>query len=153
VFGFPDRNITVRRHLSTWLLAFFIISYGPLNGLALCFGADGHVEVETAHNGQCGPLSQESPQHSGPTLLSGSSVGSSDNHCGPCIDIPISITSADEELNPAFGTFHQLKAPLDAKVSFDRELFDLGSAGNADTSYRHVINSTLLSIRTIVLII
>jgi hypothetical protein len=58
----------------------------------LCFGADGHVKLESAFHERCvGPVhcggSQTSP-------VSGESDHEEGEHCGPCADIPIPICMA-----------------------------------------------------------
>jgi len=54
----------------------------------LCFGADGHVELESAFHKCC-----EDPDHSSTTdqnQLSYKAGHATCKHCGPCVDMPIS---------------------------------------------------------------
>jgi hypothetical protein len=69
------------------LLAYFLMSSGPLAGLVLCFGTDSHLKVETAH---ARGLDNQPASHQ-----------------GPCLDIPLtglwsashhSALSADSKL-------------------------------------------------------
>jgi hypothetical protein len=58
----------------------------------LCFGADGHVKLESAFHERCiDPVhchgSQTSP-------VSGERDHEEGEHCGPCVDIPIPICTA-----------------------------------------------------------
>jgi len=57
------------------------------HGVVLCFGADGHVEIEPAHVG-----SRYDPCVSAETPDSASGEGCArqdEHHCGMCVDIPL----------------------------------------------------------------
>ena len=71
----------------------------------LCFGEDGHIEIESAFHKRC-----DDPVHSQPTdqkQLSYQVDHVEDRHCEPCVDIPIfislaKISRASKQLNSAF---------------------------------------------------
>ena len=70
---------------------FSIILMGGIEGLVLCFGADGHIHIETTFNGyDCGHY----PTHSSTKSTSYCSLKNTHHaksHCNSCIDIPLSI--------------------------------------------------------------
>jgi len=75
------------------------------HGTVLCFGADGHIELESAFHERCNdPIhSQLVDQHQ----LSYEAGHKKEKHCEPCLDIPISIGIAKishipKYLNPTF---------------------------------------------------
>ena len=57
-------------------------------GLLLCYGADGHVELEVAQGGSCGPLSLVSESE-----FPGLKIGPNQDHCGSCNDVPYVVSS------------------------------------------------------------
>jgi len=75
------------------------------HGKVLCFGVDGHIELESAFHDHC-----SEPDHSPvPDQIVFSSIANSEicEHCGPCIDVPISkylvkISNTPQKLNPIF---------------------------------------------------
>ena len=64
---------------------------GGIKGLVLCFGADGHIHIETTLNGyDCGHY----PTHSSTKSTFYCSLKNAHHvksHCNSCIDIPLSI--------------------------------------------------------------
>jgi len=71
----------------------------------LCFGADGHIELESAFHDRC-----DDPDHSSApdqNVLSSKAAHEICRHCGPCIDIPVSndlvqISNTLQKLNSKF---------------------------------------------------
>ncbi len=71
----------------------------------LCFGADGHIELESAFHERC-----DDPKHntaSDLNVLSSQTKQEICKHCGTCVDIPISndlvqISKTPQKLNPKF---------------------------------------------------
>ena len=71
------------------VLICLLLGGNSAHGVVLCFGADGHMEVESVFHERC-----DDPAHSQPTeqeQLSYQSDHVKDRHCEPCVDIPISI--------------------------------------------------------------
>jgi hypothetical protein len=64
------------------------VAFSGAHGLVLCFGADGHVAFEIAHEGHCEDAHQEHghDEQAGPRLL----TGSDPECCPPCTDVPLS---------------------------------------------------------------
>jgi hypothetical protein len=88
------------------VLVCLLIIGNSAHGTVLCFGADGHIELESAFHERC-----EAPVHyetSGQNkLLYEAHHHAEGKHCEPCIDIPISIgltkvTDIPKQSNPAF---------------------------------------------------
>ncbi len=82
-----------------------LIAGNLTHGTVLCFGADGHIELEFAFHKQC-----EDPVHSytsDPNKLHYEAHHVEGKHCVPCVDVPISIGLAKishtpKQLNPTF---------------------------------------------------
>jgi hypothetical protein len=71
------------------VLVCLLIAGNSAHGVVLCFGADGHIEIESAFHKRCGDHS-----HSQPTDQKQFSCQSNhlkDKHCEPCVDVPLSI--------------------------------------------------------------
>ena len=87
------------------VLICLLIAGNSTHGVVLCFGVDGHIEIESAFHERC-----DDPAHSQPTdqkQLSYQSDHIKDKHCEPCVDIPISIglakiSHAPKQLNSTF---------------------------------------------------
>ncbi len=82
-----------------------LIAGNLARGIVLCFGSDGHTELESAFHKQCeGPVhsytSDQNKLHYEAHHIEG-------KHCDPCVDVPISIGLAKishtpKQLNPTF---------------------------------------------------
>ncbi|MCP4262104.1 MAG: hypothetical protein GY774_32080 [Planctomycetes bacterium] len=75
------------------------------HGKVLCFGVDGHIELESAFHDDCSEPGHSSV--SGQVVLSSKADSEICEHCGPCIDVPISkdlvkISNTPQKLNPIF---------------------------------------------------
>ncbi|MBC8469197.1 MAG: hypothetical protein H8D56_06970 [Planctomycetes bacterium] len=71
----------------------------------LCFGADGHIEFESAFHERCDNPTQSSA--SDKSVFSSQAGHEICNHCGPCIDVPISsglakVSRTPQQLNQKF---------------------------------------------------
>jgi hypothetical protein len=61
-----------------------------VQGPVLCFGSDGHIELESAFHKRC-----DDPVHSyasDQNRLSYEAGHEKNKHCEPCVDVPISIS-------------------------------------------------------------
>jgi len=71
----------------------------------LCFGADGHIELESTFHEHCdGPVRSSASIQDVFSSQAGHEIC---NHCGPCIDVPISngpakISRTPQQLNQKF---------------------------------------------------
>ena len=87
------------------VLICLLIVGNSAHGTVLCFGSDGHIEIESAFHERC-----DDTAHSQPTdqkQLSYQVDHVEDRHCEPCVDIPISIglakiTRVSKQLNSTF---------------------------------------------------
>ena len=116
-------------------------------GTVLCFGADGHIEFESAFHKRCNdPVHSQSSDQS---HLSCEADHERGKHCGPCVDIPIpiglaEISHATEQSNPVF------QVPVtDVVVAADKFNF---SAYNSASS-KFVATSYFTPLRTVILLV
>jgi hypothetical protein len=87
-YSFFKNNRTVSSTI--WLLIFLFIAQSPSLGIIFCIKPGGLIEIETAchcHHDQ----SNGDRSHTDFYLLSEST--STNDHCGPCIDIPVSFST------------------------------------------------------------
>ena len=117
------------------------------HGVVLCFGVDGHIEIESAFHERC-----DDPAHSQPTdqrQLSYPSDHVKDKHCEPCVDVPISIglaeiTRVSKQLNSTFPAPATNVIVLANK--FNPSAYSAASNTFAATSY-------FIPLRTVILLV
>ncbi|MHC4456936.1 MAG: hypothetical protein ACYS0I_07555 [Planctomycetota bacterium] len=88
------------------VLICLLICGNSAQGSVLCFGADGHTEIELAFQQRCNEprvYSQPANQNE----LCHQVDHEQDKHCEPCVDVPLSfglakIAFAPKQLNPTF---------------------------------------------------
>ncbi len=98
----------VRKELIAVLVCLSLIG-NSVYGTVLCFGADGHVEFESAFHAQCKDhVHSQSTDHGRHSSEAGHEH---DKHChsGQCVDVPIAmdlakVSQTTEQLNSAFAT-------------------------------------------------
>ncbi len=113
----------------------------------LCYGADGHIELESALHERC-----EDPDHSSVsdrTTLSSQAGHENCKHCGPCINVPISndlvqISNTDQKLNQKFLV--QTTYMFIDTDKLNSSVYNLVSNSFTDTSY-------FTPLRTVVLLV
>jgi hypothetical protein len=71
----------VRTLLVAWLCLVSMVDLQSLPGFVLCFGEDGHVELEISVNDRCGPETADAGM--------AAFVSQDADHCGDCSDIPL----------------------------------------------------------------
>ncbi|NIP25794.1 MAG: hypothetical protein GWN67_12320 [Phycisphaerae bacterium] len=114
-------------------------------GTVLCFGADGHVELEPAFHNHCDHLVHL--HASGQNQHSHEPGHEKSEHCAPCVDIPISAG-----LTKISHTFKLTKttSPAPAANVFNDtdkincSAFDLISNTSVDTSYFTPLRTVIL---------
>jgi len=125
-----------------------LLMFGNLaHGAVLCFGSDGHIEIESAFHERC-----DDSAHSQPTdqkQLSYQSDRVKDKHCEPCVDIPVSIgfakiTRVAKQLNSTFP------APA-ANVSVLANKFNLSAYNSALSAFD--ATSYFTPLRAVILLI
>ncbi len=124
-----------------------LIAGNLTHGTVLCFGADGHIELESAFHERC-----DHPVHSyasDQNQLSSEAEHEICKHCGPCVDMPISndlvkISNTPQKLITKFlvPTTYML-IDTDKLNSF---VYNLASNTFTDTSY-------FTPLRTVVLLV
>jgi hypothetical protein len=62
---------------------------GVDGGIVLCFGGDGHVAIEAVGPKGCAEV-DETPDH----VTSAIAIPVSSSHCGPCVDVVLTTSSA-----------------------------------------------------------
>ena len=77
-----------------WILIYVFTIPTQLSSYVLCIGADGHVKIEEAINGQCTDTPASPCKQS---TLCFAEAPASEGHCGSCLDIPIFMSVGDEE--------------------------------------------------------
>lgn len=76
-------------------VVFLLVGAGQSGAIVLCRGVDGHVEVEVAAEGVC---KSDADRASDRIPADGGSYAPEhgDEHCGPCVDLPLSIGVGQE---------------------------------------------------------
>ena len=116
-----------------------------VHGTVLCFGADGHTELESAFHERC-----DHPVHSyasDQNQLSCESEHERGKHCEPCVDVPISIGLAkishtSTKLNSTFPVPVTNMIVLTDK--FDFPAYNSASNTFAATSYFAPLRTVIL---------
>ena len=111
----------------------------------LCFGADGHVELENAFHKRC-----DDPDHSSApvqNVFSSKAGHELCNHCGPCIDVPIpndlvQISNTTQKLNQKFLV--QTTYMLIDTDKLNSSVYNLASNTFTDTSYFTPLRTVIL---------
>ena len=129
------------------VLICLLIVGNSAHGVVLCFGVDGHIEIESAFHERC-----DDPAHSQPTdqkQLSYRSGHVKDKHCEPCVDIPISISLAKITRVPkqSNSTF---PAPATNVIVLANK-FNLSAYNSASTAFDAA--SYFTPLRTVILLI
>jgi len=86
------------------VLVCFLIVGSSAQGV-LCFGADGHIEIESIFHGRCDDHAHS--QSANQKQLSCQSGHGKEGHCEPCVDVPVTIGitkigRASKRLNSSF---------------------------------------------------
>lgn len=88
-----NHGLSVRRVSGLTLVLILILQlYVP--GAALCLEADGNAAIEYYSGGNCADAIAETVS----TALSYSGEDGGDDHCGPCIDIPVAERASDNNI-------------------------------------------------------
>lgn len=144
IVGMVQKSIS-KQHIA--LMLCLIVAVNSVQGTVLCFGADGHIEYESAFHGKCA-----CHDHSG-FARGTDSTGTDydeDKNCdhGPCVDVPVDFDLA--QLSPTTEQQDQQFAAADVDIMPAVQTpnfleYDLASAERSTTSY-------FTPLRTIVLL-
>ena len=129
------------------VLICLLIAGNLTHGTVLCFGADGHIELESAFHERC-----DHPVHSYPSdqnQLSSEAEHEIGKHCGSCVDVAISIglakiSRASTQLNPTFP------APV-ANMIVLTDKFDFSAYNSATNTF--AAPSYFTPLRTVILLV
>jgi hypothetical protein len=120
---------------------------GKQNWKVLCFGADGHVEFESAFHERC-----DDPDHSSaPVQDVFSSKASHEicNHCGPCIDMPITNDMIQISNTPQ-KIITKLSVPTTYMLidtdKLNSSVYNLASNSFTETSYFSPLRTVVLQV-------
>lgn len=86
------------------LLVFLLTGQASVQGYVLCVAADGCAALEYSDNNSCDPQNlQETDSHA---ETHGLNTSASDDHCGPCFDIPAinEISSSRTQIKKDFSS-------------------------------------------------
>ena len=129
------------------VLICLLIAGNSIHGVVLCFGSDGHIEIESAFHERC-----DDHAHSQPTdtkQLSYRSDHVKDRHCEPCVDVPIfiglaKITHVSKQLNSTFPAPATNVIVLADKFNFSA--YNLASSAFDAASYFTPLRTVILLI-------
>jgi hypothetical protein len=126
-------------------LIYLVVIGNLTQGTVLCFGADGHVELEPAFHEHCDhPVHSHASDQKQHSHEAGHEKG---KHCEPCVDIPISfglakISPVTKQLNPTF--FVPATNVIVLTDNLDFSAYNLISNTFVDTSYFTPLRTVIL---------
>jgi hypothetical protein len=129
------------------VLICLLIAGNLAHGTVLCFGADGHTELESAFHERCDdPVHSYAPDQNQLLYEAEHEKG---KHCEPCVDIPISIGLAkishtSTKLNPTFP------APVTNMIVLT-DKFDFSAYNSATNTF--AATSYFTPLRTVILLV
>jgi len=87
------------------VLVCLLIAGSSVQGMVLCFGADGHIEIESAFHGRCDDHTHL--QSANQKQLSCQPDHGKKGHCELCVDVPVTIgmtkiSRVAKQLNSSF---------------------------------------------------
>jgi len=129
------------------VLICLLIAGNSAHGAVLCFGADGHIEVESVFHQRC-----DDAVHSQPTeeqQLSYRPDHVKDKHCEPCVDVPISIGLA--EISHVSKQLNSALTATTINVIVLAEKFNLSAYNLASNTFDAA--SYFTPLRTVILLI
>jgi hypothetical protein len=131
-------------------VTYLFATVGAAGAKVLCFGADGHVAIELAQDAACMSFQPSNPQTSG-TDSAEHSDAPSDDHCGSCVDIPLTMDEIAKQpvpLKASALTNRRLASECHLNVFGSRTVCAAGPATETVPS----TNATLASLRTVCLL-
>ena len=117
------------------------------HGTVLCFGADGHIEFESAFHTHCDDHGHDQSSDHG--LQSFETAHEGGGRCGPCVDVPVAVDFV--KISRDSNTFGCIYAAIEASIA--SECFNPGMAGFK--LYPNIIlpTASCASLRTVILLI
>ena len=115
-------------------------SAGGEEGIVMCFGSDGHVAIEVAGSSGCA-ADDEAADHAASAVA----IPVSSSHCGPCVDVVLTSSSA------IGGDKAAKRAPAAPVANFTVELRPPVPPQRASIAYRHTTRFNSEKPHTVVL--
>ena len=113
----------------------------------LCFGADGHIELEFAFHERCGhPVHSYASDQNQLSFEAEHEIG---EHCEPCVDVPISIGLAKIS-HPSTKLNSTFPAPV-TNVIVLTDKFDFSAYNSASNTF--TATSYFTPLRTVILLV
>jgi disulfide oxidoreductase YuzD len=142
-------KLSKKQKFEKYVIIFFcLLIVGNLaNWKVLCFGADGHIELESAFHERC-----DDPKHNTASdlkILSSQTNQEICKHCGTCVDIPISnelvqIYKSAQKSNPKFPV--QTAYMFIEPEKLNSYVYNLDSKTVGDTPYFTPLHTVILLI-------
>jgi hypothetical protein len=82
----------------SFAIALILLLQISLPGVALCIGFDGHTALESYSEGLCNEFNSKFASQNNSDLFLETLNSSNNQHCGSCIDIPISDINSENKL-------------------------------------------------------
>ena len=145
-------NITVSCVL---MLVYLLVGMGGLAESVMCIGEDGHVGTKTADGESCDEFLIDTflPNSPWSQTSTEDSFSGEESHCGPCVDIPVPSNSALHKSVSSKRTSKHMQKGNCATLVHTPRVFCQSIAGGSFLARPLETNSTLHSIRTVVLLI
>jgi len=126
------------------LLCLFLIG-NFAHGTVLCFGADGHIEFESAFHKHCDDHDHEqSPDHGHQPFETDHEEGGC---CGPCVDVPVTVDIV--KTSRASNSFEC--APAEAVAA--SEYLSPGEPGLQPSPHTFFLTEFCVPLRSVILLI
>jgi len=88
------------RLITLFSIIFFATSLGSIQGLVLCYGADGHIHTEITFNGvDCGHFPVSTSKSTTSHCLTTFNQNFQAHNCISCVDIPLSLDYSLKKFN------------------------------------------------------
>lgn len=140
----------MHRKISSILIVLFTLLFlnaQSLTNFVICFGEDGHIEIEIADEDQCYHPSSETFK----TSYAAFSLPKLDYHetyCKTCVDLPFSCS--DEMISSITNQLPKAKVPVLSLIELTQPSF----AETKSKSYSNLLQSTHpFTLKTIILLI
>jgi hypothetical protein len=138
------KNPAFRKYFSVFVC---LVMFGNVSqGVVVCFGRGGHVAIEGAlHGGHCGETAHDGHSHS--QTQSFDHAHHHDNHCQPCVDVPIPVHVAKVSSFSQYRNFVSFTPAFTTNVRADLAFsaFSPTSDHNADSPY-------FIGLRTVIIL-
>jgi hypothetical protein len=134
-----------RSFLTVFLLLFCLMPLGAPLGMVLCFGADGHIAVEPAHDRSRNTSSWELLCQQASQELSGA------EHPVPCTDVAFSATEGGAPMRSASEASPKPETPAFVPVLFVAPASPVPPPASVFPDHALRLNPSLTSLRSVML--